>query len=165
MATYILAYTVFLPYTIYYKNKGKIHEKQHRRIVNNKEKYKDKVLKEILNYMTRKDIPKAFTQKYRSEECSEKEYLIYKDERSDWGDIFGDFHLKDFISIWSYGKKHNKKAMKYYNACKAYKQNIEHSWFMDEIEKYFRKFKDIQVERGSQKIWGSRYDYILLKVR
>lgn len=93
-----------------------------------------------------------------------EEYLIYRDERNNYGDVFGDFHLEGFISIWSYGKKHNKKAMKYYNACKSSKEIMEYDWFMDEIEEYFRQFEDIEVERGFQKIWGVKYEYILLKV-
>lgn len=162
--TYVLTYTIFLPYTICYKSKNKIEKKQYDYVIKNKEKYKEKVLKEILNYMTKKDIPKTVNRKCKSGKYVTKEYLIYKDGRSNYGDIFGDFHLKDFISIWSYGEKHNKKAMKYYSACKVRREAIEYDWFMNKIEKHFKLFKDIKVERGSQKIWGTEYEYILLRI-
>lgn len=164
----VLAFTIFLPFTVYFTLEDKyganLRQKQYGYIIKNKEKYKEKVLKEILDYMVKKDIPKKINRKYNNGEYVSEEYLIYRDERNNYGDVFGDFHLESFISIWSYGKKHNKKAMKYYNACKSSKEIMEYDWFMDEIEEYFRQFEDIEVERGFQKIWGVKYEYILLKV-
>lgn len=164
----VLAFTIFLPFTVYFTLEDKyganLRQKQYGYIIKNKEKCKEKVLKEILDYMVKKDIPKKINRKYNNGEYVSEEYLIYRDERNNYGDVFGDFHLEGFISIWSYGKKHNKKAMKYYNACKSSKEIMEYDWFMDEIEEYFRQFEDIEVERGFQKIWGVKYEYILLKV-
>ena len=164
----VLAFTIFLPFTVYFTLEDKyganLRQKQYGYIIKNKEKYKEKVLKEILDYMVKKDIPKTISRKNNNGEYVSEEYLIYRDERNNYGDVFGDFHLESFISIWSYGKKHNKKAMKYYNACKSSKEIMEYDWFMDEIEEYFRQFEDIEVERGFQKIWGVKYEYILLKV-
>jgi len=167
----VLAFTIFLPFTIYYilkdKYGEKIRQKQYNRIIQNKEKYKEKVLKEIIGYMVKKDIPNTVNAKRKSGEYVTREYLIYKDERYDEGDIFGDFHLKDFISFTSCGgrKTYNKKSIKYYNACEYYKQDIEYDWVMNEIEKYFRQFEDMEVERGFHKEWGKEYEYILLKVK
>lgn len=167
---YVLAFTILLPFTIYYILKGqygeKIRQKQCNRIIRNKEKYKEKVLKEIIGYMVKKDIPNTVNAKRKSGEYVTREYLIYKDKRYDEGDIFGDFHLEDFISFKScWGRKvYNKKAMKYYRACRDSKETIEYNWFMDEIEKYFRQFEDMETERGFHKAWGKEYEYILLKV-
>lgn len=171
IAKYVLAFTIFLPFTIYYilkdKYGEKIRQKQYNRIIQNKEKYKEKALKEIIGYMVKKDIPNTVNAKRKSGEYVTREYLIYKDKRYDEGDIFGDFHLKDFISFRSCGgrKTYNKKSIKYYNACEYYKQDIEYDWVMNEIEKYFRQFEDMEVERGFHKEWGKEYEYILLKVK
>lgn len=94
-----------------------------------------------------------------------KKYLIYKDSRSDYEDIFGDFHLKDFLSIWEYDKKNNRKSIKYYKACTFFNESVEYDWFMDQIENYFRLFENLEVERGFEKIWGIKYEYILLEMR
>lgn len=167
---YALAFTILLPFTVYYLLKDKygerVKQKQYNIIIQNKEKHKEKVLKEIIDYMIKKDIPRTVNAKRKSGEYVTREYLIYKDARYDEGDIFGDFHLEDFISFRSCGgrKTYNKKSMVYYDACKYYKQNIEYGWFMNQIEKYFKQFEDMEIERGFYKVYERDYEYIVLKV-
>ena len=139
---YTLAFTILLPFTIYYKLKDrygcKVKLKQYNCVIQKKEKYKGKVLKEILGYMVKRDIPRTVNRKNRSGKYVTREYLIYKNKENEFDDISGDFHLKDFIDIRSYGSKkiYNKKSMKYYNACKSSKESMEYDWFMDKIEEY-----------------------------
>ena len=78
----VLAFTIFLPFTVYFTLEDKyganLRQKQYGYIIKNKEKYKEKVLKEILDYMVKKDIPKKINRKYNNGEYVSEEYLIYR---------------------------------------------------------------------------------------
>lgn len=117
--------------------------------------------------MVKIDIPRVISRKTKSGGYVTREYIIYKNSRDD--DVCGDFHLQDFIGVWSIGhrKKYNKKSMKYYNTYtrnySEHKSKIDYDWFMSEIEKHFRQFDDIEVESGVYDSWYGKYEYILLK--
>lgn len=149
-----------MPFTIYYKYEDTLRDKYYKHLIKDEKKYRNKVFKEILNYITKVNMPITVSRHKTTE------YIIYKEWRDD--NICGDFHLKDFISYHSVGnrKTYNKKAMRYYNACTSNHIPIDYDWFMNEIEKYFKQFEDIEVERDTfDCLWGGKSEYILLNIK
>lgn len=142
--------------------RGKIKRRRYDYIIKNKDAYKEKVLKETIKYIIKEDIPKVLGIS-RPGEFESNEYLIYKDKRSSCGDIFGDFHLKDFVGYQSYNGR-NKKAVRYYKACLYYKEKIDYEYFMDNIYSYLKNFRDIRVEREEEEVFGNKYELILVEV-
>lgn len=158
-----LKFTILLPFYIYYNLSDKygvdLNKAYYRYIIKNKSKYKEKVLSEIIKYITNRSMPRVIS-RYKGRDFI---YNIFLERHSDCS---ADLHLKDFISYSSHGfrKRTNKISKAYYNACRSEKRDVEYNWFMDELEKYFIN-ADFNVKRDIHKSWYEETEFIELTLK